>query len=136
VAKQIVGPKSKVLVNGTDLSAFCTSFTVEDSADEVDVTGFGEIYREFIPGLKDANSSGDFLVSYGSGEVDAVIGAQYYADATGTIKITPDTSGTVVYTLVNKVYSYNPFAGAVGEANSTTVAFRNASTAGLTRGTA
>ncbi len=136
MAKQVLGPATQITVNGTDLSQFCTNVTIEDSADEVDVTGFGEPYREFLPGLKDATLTATFLQSFGSGEVDPVIGAQYYANAIGTVKVKPDTSGTVVYTLVNKIYSFSPVAGAVGEANSTEVTFRNSGTAGLTRGTA
>lgn len=136
MAKQVLGPNSTVTINGTDLSQFVTNVTLEDSADEVDVTGFGEVYREFLPGLKDATATLTTLQSYGASEVDAIIGAQYYAGAVGTLKVKPDTSGTVVYTMINKIYSFSPVSGAVGEANSSDTVFRVSGTAGLTRGTA
>lgn len=136
MAKQVLGPNTQITVNGTNLSANCTSVTLEDTADEVEVTGFSESYKEFLPGLKDATITATFLQDYGSSSVDAVIGAQYYANTIGTVKVTPNTSGTVVYTLVDYVYSFGPVDGGVGDANSIEVTFRNAGTAGLTRGTA
>jgi hypothetical protein len=136
VAKLVIGPDSQVTVNGTDLSDHVTSVTVGDESDEVDVTGFNEDYREFLPGLRDSTVTATFLADYASGSVDAVIGAQYYARSTGTIKVKPDTNGTVVYTLINKIYSYPPMDGGVGDAATIDVSFRNAGTAGLTRGTA
>ena len=136
MAKQVLGPDTTVTVNGTDLSQFCTNVTVEDSAEEVDVTGFSETYREFIPGLKDSSITATFLQSYGSSEVDAVLGALYYNDTAGTVKVKPDTAGTVVYTQISKIYNFPPVNGGVGDANSMDITFRNFGTAGLTRGTA
>lgn len=133
---KVLGPVSTFSVNGTDISTFVTNVTVEDSADEVDVTGFGETYRSFIPGLKDATITATVLQGYGSNEPDAVLGALYYNDTAGTIKVTPDTNGTVVYTMIAKMYGWSPVSGGVGDANSIDVSFRNFGTAGLTRGTA
>lgn len=135
MAKQVLGPLTQITVAGTDLSDHCTNVTLEDSADEVDVTGFSETYHEFLPGLKDATITATFLQDYGTTSVDSVIGGLYYNNTSGTIKVKPDTSGTVVYTMVSKVYSFGPVSGGVGDANSIDVTFRNASTAGLTRGT-
>lgn len=136
MAKHVLGRNTQVTVNGTDLSDHVSSVTLEDSADEVDTTGFKEVYREFTPGLKDATITATFFQDYASGSVDEVIGGMYYADTAGTVKVKPDTNGTVVYTMVGKVYSFPPVSGGVGDANSMDVTFRNAGTAGLTRGTA
>ncbi len=137
MAKHILGPNSTVSWNGTALGDHATNVTLEDSADEVDVTGFQEVYREFLPGLKDATATVTFLQDYAASSVDATIGASYYANSAGTLKVNPDTSGTVVYTLAPaKIYSFGPVNGGVGAANSIDVTFRNAGTAGLTRGTA
>jgi hypothetical protein len=59
----------------------------------------------------------------------------YYNNTTGTVKVKPDTAGTVVYTQVSKLYAWPPVSGGVGDVNSIDVTFRNAGTAGLTRGT-
>jgi diaminopimelate epimerase len=136
MAKQVLGPNTQITVNGTDLSQFCSNVSLSDSADDVDVTGFGETYREFLPGLKDAEIGATFTQAYGSGEVDAVLSAMYSASVAGTVKVKPDTAGTVVYTMISRLYQYGPVNGGVGDANSIDVTWRNAGTAGLTRGTA
>jgi hypothetical protein len=136
VPKQILGPNTKVTVNGTDISQFVTNVSVSDEADDHDVTGFGEPYHEHLPGVKDATLTMTVLQGYGASEPDPVLATLYYNSSAGTFKVIPDTSGTVVYTLVGKLYGYNPVNGAVGAPNDTDVTVRNAGTAGLTRGTA
>jgi hypothetical protein len=135
MAKQVLGPLTQITVNGVDLSSWCTSVTVEDSKDEVDVTGFGETYREFLPGLGDSSITATFLQDTASGAVDATIYPLYSGNTAGTVKVKPNTSGTVVYTQISKVFSYPPVSGGVGDANTIDITFRNAGTAGLTRGT-
>ena len=135
MGKMVLGPLTRITVNTVDLSDHCLSVTVEDSADEVDVTGFQETYREFLPGLKDATITATFLQDYGSSSVDATLAAMYAGTAAGTVKVTPDTSGTVVYTLISRLYGFSPVSGGVGDANSMDVTFRNAGTVGLSRGT-
>lgn len=136
MAKQVLGPVSKVTVNSVDLSQWVTNVTLEDSKEEVDVTGFGESYREFIPGLGDASLTVTFLQDTASGGPDATLYPLYANNTAGTVKVTPNTSGTIVYTLVSKLYSWPPVSGGVGDANTIDVTFRNSGTAGLTRGTA
>lgn len=136
MAKQVLGPNTQITVNGTDLSDHCSNVTVEDETDEVDVTGFKETYKEFTGGLKDATLTATFFQDYSSNSVDDTLNAFYTSGVAGTVKVTPDTGGTVVYTMVCKPYGYSPVTGDVGDANSMDVTFRNAGTAGLTRGTA
>lgn len=136
MSKQVLGPLTQITVNGTDLSQWCNQVTLEDSADEVDVTGFGETYKEFIPGLKDATITAQFVQDYASGGPDATLSPLYYNNTAGTVKVKPDTSGTVVYTMISKLYSWGPVDGGVGDANNVSATFRNFGTAGLTRGTA
>lgn len=142
MAKQVLGPNSTVtwidLGGTTNLSQFATNVDLADSADKVDVTGFSESFREYIPGIRDANVTVTFLQSYELSGPDAVIGSAYYAHNHGTLKVTPDTSlsGTsaVVYTMDSKVYSWSPVRGGVGDANSIDVEFAPFGTLGLTRG--
>lgn len=135
MAKQVLGPLTRFTFNGVDLSDHVTNVTVEDGKEEVDVTGFGETYREFLPGLADASISATFLQDTAASSVDATLYSAYTSNTAGTVKVTPNTSGTVVYTLVAKIYSFPPVSGGVGDANTVDITFRNASTAGLTRGT-
>lgn len=136
MAKQVLGPNTQITVNTVDLSDHCTSVTIDDPTDAVEVTGFSETYREYSPGLRDVTITCDFLQDYAASSVDATLSAMRASATAGTVKVNPDTSGTVVYTLVAKLYNYSPVAGGVGDANTISgVEFRNAGTAGLTRGT-
>lgn len=135
MAKQLLGPRTKVTINGTDLSTYCTSITVGDTTEEQDVTGFGETYREMADSLKTAEIATTFVQDYGASSVDSVISTIYYGTTNGTIKVWPDTNGTVVYTLVARPNSYNPVAGAPGDASTIDTTWTNRGTAGLTRGT-
>lgn len=126
----------KITVNTVDLSDHCSSVTIEDSADEVELTAFGAGYREFQPGLKDATITASFFNDHASASVADTLQAMYAASAAGTVKVWPDANGTIVYTQVSRLYNNPTLAGAVGEANTIEATFRNAGTAGLTRGTA
>ncbi len=136
MAKQLLGPRTKVTINSVDLSDHCTSVTTNDETEEQDVTGFTQTYREFADSLKSASIETTFIQDYAAASVDATIGGIYYGTANGTVKITPDTSGTVVYTLIGRPNSFNPVAGAPGEASTITTTWTNRGTVGLTRGTA
>lgn len=136
MAKQVLGPASSVTWNGVDQSQWVTNITVEDSKDEVDVTGFGESYREYIPGIGDASVTLTVLQDTASGGPDATFYPSYANGTAGTLKFKANTSGTIVYTLIGKLYSWPPVSGGVGDANSIDLVIRNSGTAGLTRGTA
>lgn len=135
MAKQLLGPRSRVTINGVDLSDHCTSVTTADETEEQDVTGFNQTYREMADSLKTASIETTFIQDYASGSVDSTIGSIYYGTTNGTVKVNPDTSGTVVYTLVGRPNSYNPVSGGPGEASTITTTWTNRGTAGLTRGT-
>ncbi len=135
MAKQVLGPNTNIKVNGTDLSQWCDQVTLSDTADQVEVSGFSETYKEFLPGMRDAEITATFVQDYAGSAVDATLSAMYSASVAGTIKVNPDTSGTVVYTMIARLYEYGPVAGGVGAANAINATFKNSGTAGLTRGT-
>lgn len=135
MAKHILGPLTKVTINGNDLSQYVQNVVVEDTADEVDVTGMGEQFREYIRGIRDMTVTLTLLNDLAAGGPDAVISPLYYNDTAGTVKVTPETGGTVVYTAISKPFGWSPVSGGVGDANTIDVTFRNAGTLGLTRGT-
>lgn len=130
--KQVLGPASQVTWNGTDISQYVVNISIEDSREEVDVTGFSETYREFTDGLGDASVS--MTVLNGTG-IDPTLYPSYVNRTAGTLKWKADTAGTIVYTLVGKIMTWPPVSGGVGDANTIDVSVRNAGTAGLTRGT-
>jgi len=133
--KHVLGPLTTVTINGTDISQYVRNVTVEDTAEEVEVTGMSQTFREYLQGLRDMSVTLTISQGYGASEPDTLIGNLYYNNTAGTVKVKPQTDGTVVYTAVSKPYGWSPVNGAPGDANTIDVTFRNAGTLGLTRGT-
>lgn len=126
----------KILVNSVDLSDHCSSVTLDDTADEVEVTAFGTAgYRDYLQGLKTAGIDADFFNDHAASSVADTLQGLYSSGATFPVKVWPDAAGTVVYTQQSRLYSNPLLAGAVGDANTISVSFK-AGTAGITRGTA
>lgn len=129
-----------ISVNGTALSDHANQITIEDSAEEVDLTGFTSAgYREFGPGLKDVTINVTFQQDFASGSVDSLLNTMYSTGAAGTVVVRPTSaaasSTNPSYTLVCKLFSYGPVGGAVGDAAQVECAFRHSGTLGLVRGT-
>lgn len=126
-----------VTINGVDLSSNTNEITVEDTADEVDVTGFSSSgYREFAQGLKDATITATFFQDFAASKVHATLQPLYESGGTFTVVVNPKQSGTSVASMVAKLFAYNGIGGAVGDAHTVQATFRNAGTAGVTWGTA
>ena len=126
----------KITVNAVDLSDHCSSVSIETSADEVEFTSFGAGFREYGQGLKDATINASYFNDHDAASVAAVHQPLYASGGTFAVKVWPDAAGTIVYTMTSRLYSNPTVAGAVGEANTVDVVYRNAGTAGVTRGTA
>lgn len=135
MAKEVL-TNVKITVNSVDLTDHCSNVSVEDTANEVDVTSFSTAgYSQMIPGLKDATITASFFNDHTASSVADTLQAMYSATTAGTVKVWPDAAGTVVYTMVSRLYTNPILAGAVGEANTIEATFRNAGSAGITRGT-
>ena len=126
---------AKITVNAVDLSDHCSSITIEDSADEVEFTSFGDSYRDFGQGLKDSTISASFFNDHAASSVADTLQALYTSGGTFAVKVWPDAAGTVVYTQVSRLFTNPTLAGAVGDANTIEATFRNAGTAGVARAT-
>lgn len=127
-------------VNSVDLSDRARSITIEGVADEVELSAFQNDYKEFGQGLKDATVTVDFYQDFAASETDATLQPLWEAGSTFTVAVKGDDAATSdtnpEYSMTARMFSYSPIAGAVGEASTTEVAFRNAGTLGLVRGTA
>jgi hypothetical protein len=134
VAKEVLRNAS-VLVNSVNLSDHASSVTLEDTAAEVDFTSFGPSgYTEIGQGMKDATINVDFFNDHAAGSVADTIQALYASGGTFPLRIKPDLQGTVAYTMTARVFSNPMLAGAVGDANTISVAFRHSGTLGIVRG--
>jgi len=124
---------AKITVNDVDLSDHCSSITIEDSADEVEFTSFGDSYRDFGQGLKDSTITASFFNDHAAASVADTLQAFYSSGGTFDVKVWPDAAGTVVYTQRSRLFTNPTLAGAVGDANTIDATFRNAGTAGVAR---
>jgi hypothetical protein len=129
-----------VSVNGTAISDHLSSVTVESSADEIEFTSFGTSgFREFGSGLKDATVSAEAFQDFAAASLDAILYPLYNTGGTFALEVRPTSSAASStnpkYTMTSRLFSYSPIAGAVGDASTTSLVFRNAGTAGLVRGT-
>lgn len=139
MAKQVLRNAS-IVVNSVNLSDHCSSVTIEDSAEEVDFTSFStSAYREFGQGMKDATISATFFQDFAAASVDATLYPLYDSGGTFSVVVKPDAGATSStnpsYTMTARLYGYSGLNGAVGDANTIEATFRNAGTAGVTRGT-
>lgn len=128
-----------VTVNSVDLTDHISKCTIETTADEVDVTAFGSTYREILQGMGDATITLDFFQDFAASKVDATIWTLANAGTTFPVTVKP-TSAAVSstnprYDMTGIILTYNPIDGAVGDASTTSVTIRNASSTGLTRNT-
>ena len=140
---KFVGKDYYLAINGTTLSNFASHIDIDDSADEIDFTGFSSAgYKEIGQGLKDATINVSFFSNFGTtvgDQVNAIIQPIYQAGGTCLIEVRPTSSAVSSTnpkaTMTARVFSYNGIAGDVGDAATFDVAFRNAGTAGLVWGT-
>lgn len=139
MAKQVL-KDAFIEINGVNLSNYVSSVTLEDSADDVDLTGFGVEYREHGQGLKDASIALDMFQNYDRSSVDATLYPLYASGGTFGVTVRPTSAAASDtnprYSMVGRLFTYNPLDGGVGNANTTRITIQNGGTAGLIRGTA
>lgn len=139
MAKQILN-NAGLKVAGTDLTNHVQSIEISEEWDEVDVTAMGDSAKTTLLGIQDASMKVTFFQDFAASSVDSVLnplagsntGFTVVAYANGTTA----TATSPSYTMVAVLPSYQPISGGVGEASMIDVTFRNASSAGITRGTA
>lgn len=134
---KIVLKDARIEVNGVNISQWVSEVGIETSRDEVDVTAFGAVNKEILPGLGDATITATVFQDFAAAAIDATMFPLSTANTPFTVKVRP-TSGAISttnpeYTMSSLLFDYAPIAGAVGEASTTELTFRNATQTGLTR---
>lgn len=126
-----------ITVDGDDISDHVSSVTIETSRDEVDVTAFGAANREILAGLGDATITLEVFQDFASNEIDQNLFVHSIEDEPFEVTVRPTdavvSATNPEYSMQALLFSYSPISGAVGEASTTTLTFRNASQAGLVR---
>lgn len=135
MAKEILRTP-KILVNSVDLTDHCSSVTLTDEADEVDLTAFGAGYREQGQGLKTSSVTATFFNDHAAASVASTLQPLYESGGTFSVKVWPEASGTIVYTQISRLFQKPLMGGAVGDASTIDTTFANGGSLGITRGTA
>jgi len=135
MAKHVL-TNAEVLVNAVDLSDHVSSITIETTRPEVDVTSMGATNQEFIPGLGDATVTISFFQDFAAGKTHATLQPLSVSSTPFNLWIKPDKALAISATnpqiqMSALLYSYNPLAATVGEANTFDATFRNASQTGI-----
>ena len=110
-----------------DLSDQGNQCTITIGSDSLEVTAFGDTGHKFAGGLQSVDVSITFFLSYGAGEVEAVLAS---AVGTGTTKlvISPsgasETASNPEYTIENCMLAdFTPINSTVGEIATVTANF-------------
>jgi len=116
VAK-FVATDYSITIGGTDFSSSLAAVTLDTSAEEQEVTAFGDSWRTRTSGLKDGSVSLDFHQDFGADAVDATLWPLLGTTVEIVIKPTSDAVGATnpTYTFDALVTEYQPFASSVGD---------------------
>jgi len=125
-----------ITIGGTDFSASLAAVTLDVSADEQEITAFGDSFRSRVGGLKDASVSLDFHQDFGAASVDATLWPLLGGTAQIVVKPTSSSASATnpSYTFTALVTQYQPFASNVGDLATLSVTWPV--TGAVTRGTA
>ena len=113
----------------------------------MEFTSFCSDFKEYGQGLGDATITVDFFQDFANNKVDEILWGYSQSGGTFQLSATPGMGTTTaqrssasatnpMFTMQARVFSYSPIAGAVGEASTTSVTFRNGSSLGLRKLTA
>jgi hypothetical protein len=124
VAK-FVATQFAISINSNALSGNIAAATITETAEEVEITAFGNSYRQRVSGLRDASVSLDWHQDYGTGSVHEILNPLVGSYATVTIV---PTAGSVSPTnprvsAVFLVTEYTPVSGTIGDLSTFSTSF-------------
>jgi hypothetical protein len=122
---KFVATDFSITINSVPLSGNIAAATIETLAEEVEITAFGNTYRQRVGGLKDSTVSLDLHQDYGAASVHATLNPLLGSYA--TVSIVP-TSGSVSATnpkveAVFLVTQYSPVSGTIGDLSTFSTSF-------------
>jgi hypothetical protein len=127
---KLVLTNAQVIVNGTDLSNWVETVTVNYLAETIDRTSMGDLTKIFMAGLKDWSMDITFFQDFAAGGPDATIFP--LIGTIGTIEVRPVAAArsatNPAYQAASALFASNdPIAGSVGQAAKTKLAIKPAS---------
>lgn len=128
---------ARVEVNGTNISDHVSEVSIETERDEVDVTAMGATNKEIQAGLGDATITCTVFQDFAAASIDSIMFPLSTTTTPFSVKVRPTSAAISTtnpsYEMQALLFGYSPISGAVGEASTTELTFRNSSQAGLSR---
>lgn len=125
--------------NAVDLSEHVMSITLNESSDEVDVTGMGASAKERLLGIADASIEVEFFQDFDAGSVDATLSALRGSNTPFEVVVKPTSAAVSAtnpsYTMQAVLPEFSSLDAKVGDASTTKVKFLNADPSGIVKAT-
>lgn len=129
-----------VIVNGVTLSDHGNSVEVEDSREQVDITAFGAVVKQYTKGLGDGKITIGFFQDFAAAKVHATLQPLISSSTPINVEIRPTSaarSATNPAVLMSGLlFNYTPLGGNIGAPSTISAVFANAGAAGITYPTA
>lgn len=122
---------ASITVNSIDLSTRCDQVSIEDTADEIEVSTFqSNGYKQYAPGLKDATMTATFYQDFTSGSVHSTLNPLYQNGTEFDVVVKADDGAVSAtnpsFTMTAKLYTYSAIQGSINEPLKIEATFRNA----------
>ena len=115
-------------INNVDLSDHVTSVTLNQVADELEVTAMGDTAHKFVKGLESGTLTVSFLNDTASANVMATLRAAF--GTTVAVKMVQEKANPVVISATNPLYTFDilvnnltPINGGVGDIGTQDITF-------------
>jgi len=117
---------TQVKIGTVDISAYVSSATLTQAADELEITAMGDSSRKYVAGLQTGKLDLEFFNDFAASQVCATLQAAIYT--TVTAKLVPGPGTTIsatnpLYTVSILVNNLTPIAGAAGEMSKSSLSF-------------
>lgn len=120
-----------VSVNGVDLSDHAFSIDLQQTRNQVDVSGFNATGAlTFLPGTTEETATIGFRQDFASSKVHSTISTLYQASSTFALVVKPTSSAisatNPAFYGTAAVFEYNGLSGNMGDASDISVVFKSA----------
>ena len=118
--------KTAEKTNALRKTAYVTSATLTQAADELEITAMGDTARKYVAGLQTGKLDLEFLNDFAASQVSATL--QAAINTTVTAKLVPGPGTTIsatnpLYTVSILVNNLTPISGAAGEMSKSSLSF-------------
>jgi hypothetical protein len=125
-----------ISVNGVTLSDHGNSVQVEDSRDQVDISAFGAVVKQYTKGLGDGKITIGFFQDFAAAKIHATLQPLISSTTPFNVELRPTSaarSATNPAILMSSLlFNYSGLNGSIGAASEITAEFANAGAAGIT----